>query len=191
MAGYPRRSDLQHATDDVLALLDAQGVRIYGRLLRLTLRHDVADDLMQELFVKLRESSALSRANDPAAYAARAATNLALDWRRSQSRLRERVARLEAVNATRSTYHCPLDELVNREETEQVLDAVSELPSPGREILVMHYLEHEDYEAIGKHFQRTAHQVRAMGHKAMEQLRRRLGIVRSALHPSGSFDNDK
>lgn len=49
--------------------------------MRLTLRRDVAAELLQELFVRLGTSE-IENARDPTAYAWRAAINLAMEWRR-------------------------------------------------------------------------------------------------------------
>src|SRR4051794_7288180 len=76
-------SALKH---DLIAILDAHGPALHALLLRLTLRQDVADDLLQELFVKLAGSRSFRAAIDPVAYVKRAAVNLALDWRRARQR---------------------------------------------------------------------------------------------------------
>jgi RNA polymerase sigma-70 factor (ECF subfamily) len=175
---------LQRTPDDVLAFLEENGGRLYAVLLRLTLRHDVADDLMQELFIRVIRGG-IGRARDPVAYAMRTATNLALDWRRAQARRREMSSTCETLDALRSENHVPLSQLVNREETERVLDAVSELPSQGREIVVMYYLEQQSFEVIGQQLDRTAHHVRAMCHKAMKRLRLQLGVKSTFLNQVG------
>ncbi|MEX2316256.1 MAG: sigma-70 family RNA polymerase sigma factor [Pirellulales bacterium] len=175
---------MQRTPDDVLALLEEQGTRLYAVLLRLTLRHDVADDLMQELFVRVSRSG-IGRAGDPAAYAVRTATNLALDWRRAQARRRETIGFAETLESIHTESQAPIVELINREETVRVLDAVSELSAQDREIVVMHYLEQQSFEAIGHQLERTAHQVRAMCHKAMQRLRRRLGVKKTVVNQFG------
>ena len=63
-------------------LLDAHGERLYATLFRLTLRRDVASELLQELFVRLGSSAGFDQADDGVAYAWRAAINLAMEWRR-------------------------------------------------------------------------------------------------------------
>ena len=42
---------------ELLELLDKSGADLYALLTRLTLREDVAEELMQELFIKLKGSS--------------------------------------------------------------------------------------------------------------------------------------
>lgn len=49
------------------------GERLYATLTRLTLRRAVADELMQELFLRLSQSDGFDAASDKAAYAWRAA----------------------------------------------------------------------------------------------------------------------
>lgn len=73
----------------LLQLVEAEGGRLYGLLTRLTLREEVADDLLQELVVRLSQSEGFQNADDPFAYARRAAIHLAFDWRR-QGRSRRR-----------------------------------------------------------------------------------------------------
>jgi RNA polymerase sigma-70 factor (ECF subfamily) len=180
---------LQPTQDDLLKLLDENGSRIYAVLFRLTLRYDVADDLMQELFLRISRTG-IERARDPAAYAVRTAANLALDWRRTETRRRENVDMDEALNSIHAECDAPIRQLINREETERVLDAVSELPPHAREILVMHYLEQQSFETIGQQLARTPHHVRAMCHKAMKCLRQRLGVKTTVINQLGEISND-
>ena len=71
---------------ELLELLDKSGADLYALLTRLTLREDVAEELMQELFIKLNNSRGIGNVANWNAYARRAAINLAFDWRRSQKR---------------------------------------------------------------------------------------------------------
>jgi len=71
---------------ELLDLLDKSGADLYALLTRLTLREDVAEELMQELFIKLNNSRGAGNAVNLNAYARKSAINLAFDWRRSQKR---------------------------------------------------------------------------------------------------------
>lgn len=101
---------------DIVRLLETAGPDLYAVLVRLTLREDVAEELMQELFIKLHKSDGYASASDPAAYAWRAAVHLALNWRRARKR-RDRVTSLaqEPAAAERS----PLARLVEAEQLER------------------------------------------------------------------------
>ncbi len=159
---------MKSMTDEALALLETHGKQLFALLFRLTLRHDVADDLLQDLFYKLAQSDGFRRADNRPAYVHRMATNLAFDWRRQ--------ARLFALNDDRSSELAavspsPLADLVRREELEQTLNAICELPASAREIIVRRYLEEQSYETIAVQLGKTTHQVRAVAYKAIKRLR--------------------
>jgi RNA polymerase sigma factor (sigma-70 family) len=157
--------------DQILTVLRTHGPSLHALLWRLTLRHDVAEDLMQELFLRLAHARQFVTAEDPAAYAARVAINLALDWRRRGARMYRHVAMpTDMAGAVRS----PLAALLAAEETQAVLGALSELRGLGREVLVMHYVQEEPYEVIARCLDKDVHQVRALAHKALAKLRSRL-----------------
>lgn len=157
---------------DALALLEEHGETLHALLTRLTLRVDVAEDLMQELFCKLVQSDRFAAAENRLAYATRMAMNLAFDDRRS----RKRNAAVELDREPLATESpSPLNDLVQREELEQVLDAITRLPSRSREIVVSRFLQELDYASIGNQLGKSPHQVRALCNKAVKRLRRLLG----------------
>jgi RNA polymerase sigma-70 factor (ECF subfamily) len=172
----PGIADLKRTADEVLSLLDEHGARLHALLLRLTLRREVAEDLMQDLFCKLVESPHFRAANCPLAYAIRMATNLAFDHRRNErrdaklgaARLETNTAQPPAVIARQSS---PLAQLVRQEELEQTLDAIGQLAPAAREIIVLRYLEREDFEQIAQQIGKSPHQARALCHKAITRLR--------------------
>ena len=77
------RFSLKNRQKELLELLDRSGASLYALLTRLTLRGDVAEELMQELFIKLTKTSKLNSVKNWSDYAHRAAINLAFDWRRT------------------------------------------------------------------------------------------------------------
>jgi RNA polymerase sigma factor (sigma-70 family) len=164
----PEERRLKRTADDITALLDEHGGRLFALLYRLTLRSDVAEDLLQELFCRLSQSTGFQRAENPAAFAYRTATNLAFDWRRQRKRnpATDRVDDdFVAPDAS------PLADLVQREDLELTLNALGELPAAGREILVLRYLQQQSYESIAMQLGKTTHQVRAIAFKAIKRLR--------------------
>jgi RNA polymerase sigma-70 factor, ECF subfamily len=151
--------------DRLLSILDKHGAELYALLTRLTLRADVAGDLLQDLFVKLKDADGLRRANNPKAYVFRAAIHLAFDWRR-QRRLTEPLTG-DVADAESS----PLDRLIDSEEMEQIVEGMQQLSPLAREIMVLRYLQHEEYAGIADQVGKTEHQVRALCAKAIGQLR--------------------
>lgn len=152
----------------LLNLLETTGTRLHVLLVRLTLREDVAEDLMQELFLKLSQANGFGQADDPVAYARRAAVHLAFDWRRRQARDRSPGPISTEREADAPS---PLSRLIQHEEYEQVLASLDKLSELGRDVLLLRYLEQESYEAIARQLGKTPHQVRALCHKAIAGLR--------------------
>jgi RNA polymerase sigma-70 factor (ECF subfamily) len=149
----------------LLTILDRHGAELHALLTRLTLRAGVAEDLLQELFLKLRCADGFARATDRTAYAFRAAIHLACDWRRARRHTEH--LRTEPPAAAAS----PLARLIDAEELEQVLDALPSLPESGRTVLVLRYLQHQEYAEIARRLGKTEHQVRGLCSKALGQLR--------------------
>lgn len=152
----------------LLDLLETTGPRLHVLLVRLTLREDVAEDLMQELFLKLSQANGFRQADNPAAYARRAAVHLAFDWRRRQAR-----DCLPGPSSKEREADGPLpaDRLIQREEYERVLASMDKLSELGRDVLLLRFLEQESFEAIARQLGKTPHQVRALCHKAIARLR--------------------
>ena len=169
---------MKRTADEVLALLDEHGVRLHALLLRLTLRSDVAEDLMQELFCKLVQNERFAGATHPVAYATRMATNLAFDHRRAQRR-DVRGGGGDRLDELTGSAASPLTNMLRREELDRVLDAMGRLPRASREIVVLRYLERQDYAAIGRHLGKSPHTVRALCHKGIGRLRVLLDKVRT------------
>lgn len=100
----------------LLELLDQSGASLLALLTRLTLRQDVAEELMQDLFLRLSSAKDQGGIDCWYAYARRTAINLAFDWRRHDDgedtggnrRLSEAFPRREAllVGCVRRTIFC-------------------------------------------------------------------------------------
>jgi RNA polymerase sigma-70 factor (ECF subfamily) len=154
---------------ELLELLDMSGAELFALLTRLTLREDIAEELMQDLFIKLSHSRGLEKADNRGAYARRAAINLAFDWRRTHRRA---ALRLERVRRQASNDDSPLTKMIHSEELRDILDALSQLKKTSREALVMRYIQQESYDHIAEQMGKTSHQVRAMCSRAVQHLRR-------------------
>jgi RNA polymerase sigma factor (sigma-70 family) len=141
---------------------------LYALLTRLTLREDVAEDLMQELFIRLSNSKALDKAKKLDAYARRCAINLAFDWRQ---RSKHSPLALDDVRELSSNDNSPLGKLIRKEELEEVLNAICRLKGLSRETFVMRYIEQNSYEQIAEQVDKQPHQVRALCSKAVGKLR--------------------
>ena len=157
---------------ELLELLDKSGADLYALLTRLTLREDVAEELMQELFIKLNHSRFTGKVANLEAYARRAAINLAFDWRRSQKRAVQ-TTWLAAEPAANDD--SPLSKLIHTEELTETLNAMGQLNKSSREALIMRYLQQESYDSIAEQLGKSSHHVRALCSRAIRHLRDTLG----------------
>jgi RNA polymerase sigma factor (sigma-70 family) len=171
---------LPNNTERVLAVLQDSGQKLHALLLRLTLRADVAEDLLQELFLKLNRSADFAGAANRTAYAFRTAVHLAFDWRRQR---KQPAVGLQDFAQVEGDSASPLQTLVAREQMERVLEMVGTLNGVQREAVVMHYIQQESFQSIAGQLNKTPHQVRALCHKGIRQLRSRLAADRT-LHPT-------
>jgi RNA polymerase sigma factor (sigma-70 family) len=168
---------LEDRQRQLLQLLDTSGAALYALLTRLTLREDVAEELMQDLFIKLSNTRHVAEIRNWGAYAHRAAINLAFDWQRRQKRA---LLSLENAGEPDSTDASPLGKLIHSEELQETLNAIGQLKKASRQALVMRYIQQESYECIAEQLGKTPHQVRALCSKALNYLRRTLGSNHSS-----------
>ena len=156
---------MRNDSSSLLQILDSHGADLFTLLSRLTLQPHVAEDLLQDLFLKLRDSSGFAEAQNRVAYVFRSAIHLAFDWRRGR-----RPFEMLQVDPPHDAIQ-PLDRMIENEDFERTLGALEQLSELGREVLVLRYLQHQEYATIARHLDKTEHQVRALAHKAVRQLR--------------------
>lgn len=171
---------MKEQTAALLNLLEQEGRSIHALLFRLTLRQDVAEDLMQDLFLRLFRTPGFAEARDQAAYLRRAALNLALDWRRTHKSVVP-LEQLPEEPAGQDT--SPLGQLVRMEQWNEILDAACQLTDLCRDAFLLRFVQQESYEAIALQMGKTPHQVRALCHKAVDQCRQLLARRSQRLPP--------
>jgi RNA polymerase sigma factor (sigma-70 family) len=147
-------------------ILQEHGPAAHAVLLRLTLRHDVAEDLLHDLFVKLVNH--VARADDPAAYMCRAAINLAMDWRRKQ-------AKRPVKMSPPGEQHEPGRSLEQAEDINRILDAAEHLSDLERQVFVLRFVMQESHERIAQMLQKTPQQSRGLCDAVVKHIRKNLG----------------
>lgn len=153
--------------DDLLTLLQECGPQLHALLMRLTLRTDMAEELMQELFLKLCRSPAFKRAEHPRAYAFRAAIHLALDSRRRLKKFAGLPPELSAPEIP------PVERMIRTEQAQRLLAAIAGLSPLAREAAVLHFIQQHSYEEAAEIMEKSAPQVRALCQDALRQLRQK------------------
>ena len=163
---------MQERHKELLELLDKSGASLYTLLTRLTLREETAEELMQELFIKLSNSGGFKKSASRDAYARRAAINLAFDWRR---KYRQKLPSPSEVGGQASNESSPLSKMIRTEELEEILDTIGQLKNSQRRAVVMRYIQEQSYDDIAEQMKKTPHHVRALCSKALNRLRDSLG----------------
>ncbi len=159
---------MNQRVQQLLAILESHGSRIHVLLTRLTMCESTAEDLLQELFLRLSKSESFGDAQNQTAYVIRTATNLAFEWRRKQQKsVRSESLSDDPVAPTSS----PGDSLERCESRAEILRALDQLSELSRQVIVLHRLEEQSYESIAVQLQKTPHQVRAICSKAIAHLR--------------------
>ena len=150
----------------LLRFLEESGSRLHGMLTRLTLDEHTADELMQELFIRLFEIRHLEKIENLQAYSYRIAINLAFDRRRKQRFFKPIPDDL--VDNRNQPIHL---RLVQNEELDHILSAAEQLSGQTRECFVLRYIEQMDYKAITERTDKTAQQVRGLCSRAIGRIR--------------------
>jgi len=159
---------LRERDKKLLEFLEESGAYLHTLLMRLTLPEDISEELMQELFIKLSCLRDLDGITSLRAYAQRTAINLAFDWRRKN---RQNAVKITEIDKPISKEASPLTKLIQDEELEKVLDVMGRLKGAGRQVVVMRYIQQQSYDFIAEQLGKTSHQVRALCHKALSQIR--------------------
>jgi RNA polymerase sigma-70 factor (ECF subfamily) len=163
---------LGEVTEKLLRLLEEFGPGVRACFIKVTSRGDLSDDLLQELFLRLCDSEGLAQARSRQRYLLRAAINLALDWRKHNSKQRAIEGVLEdAADQWDST----VDALILREDFERVLAAMEGLSAAQRELITLRYFDGLSFEEIASRLKSTRHRVRALCSKAIAALRKAEG----------------
>jgi RNA polymerase sigma-70 factor (ECF subfamily) len=134
----------------------------------LTLREDVAEELMQDLFIRLSRMPDLHKVANWDAYARRAAIHLAFDWRR---RHQQPPASLDEVAEPASSEGSPLRALMHDEQIQEVLSVIGQINGSARQAFVMRYIEQDSYDSIAQHLGKTPQQIRALCSRVMKYIR--------------------
>jgi len=160
---------------DVERLLVSFAPRVYGLLLRMVGRPDVAEDLMQETLLRALRSQATYRPEGRfRAWIFRIAVNLARDWIRR--RPRERSVPLgddsdeTLPGVTPATDSPPDADTLGRERARHVEQALARLPNADREVLLMRYYGDLTFKAIAQATGQPLGTVLARAHRALKKL---------------------
>lgn len=124
--------------------------KVYWIVRRLLPDHDEADDVTQNVFIKVYHSLP-SFKGDSSFYTwiYRIAVNLSLNEIR-RKKLRKTFSINEEIHQIRSTDVLPLEQMENDERTQHIRDAIELLPEKQKKVFLLRYYEELPYEEIAK-----------------------------------------
>jgi RNA polymerase sigma-70 factor (ECF subfamily) len=156
-------------------LIHTHHAAIYRFLLHLTRDPVAAEELTQDTFASVWTRLALP--DQPArirTWLHRIAYHRFVDfWR--QRRRQARLPALAAANLMRARTVLPGESLAAGECAQELYDAVATLPAPQRAVVVLHYFQGLAFDDIAGVLDEPVGTVRWRAHRALRQLREKLG----------------
>jgi RNA polymerase sigma-70 factor (ECF subfamily) len=157
--------------------------RIFGYVRRLLRDEHLAEDVAQDIFMHIHRSlPSYDPSRELRPWVFTIATNKVRDfWRSRRFRDTQREISAQddeggsfAISPPVSPHRGPDAELSANEISDQVSEAIAELPEIMRTTLVLRYYEGLSFEAIGEMVDRNETAVRKRYSRALEELRKRL-----------------
>jgi RNA polymerase sigma-70 factor, ECF subfamily len=148
--------------------------RVYGVALRIVRRHDVADDVTQDTFLRAHQALASFDTSRPfGPWVCRIAANLAINHVRSPESREEGLP--EGHDETPSAQPGPLGGVLDREASDQLKEAMALLSAEQRAVFVLRAVEGLSYKEIALALDISAGTVMSRLFRARERLVAALG----------------
>jgi len=144
--------------------------RIYRMAYRLMGNREEAEDIVQEVYLKLWGlRSELDNYNSIEALSIRITRNLCLDNLRRRKTSQEAM-KLERIKGEAYT-ETPVDRLERKEEKEVVLSLITALPEPQRSLVHLRHIEGKEYDEIASMVNMNVNAIRVSISRARKQMR--------------------
>ena len=171
--------------------------RLLGYLVKMARQRALADDLLQQTFVKVhRARSAYVRGADPVPWIYAIAHRTFLDEARRQKRAVVRVGDGDDLPEVRADLHGDSDDRrddprVDPELVKQAIDALAELPVAQRQAVVLTKLEGKSVAEAAEIAGTTVGAMKVRAHRGYEALRALLGTRRRDAAPAAASGGRK
>ena len=161
--------------------------RVYSTALRIVRRHDLADDVTQEAFLRAhRALGSYDRGRPFGPWICRIAANLAINHVRSPEAREEELDEASLERAPDAVSDGPLDAVLEQEARRVLDDAVGLLPAEQRAVFVLRTFEDLSYKEIAEALDLSVGTVMSRLSRAREKLRGALaGYLGPALDRAG------
>jgi RNA polymerase sigma-70 factor (ECF subfamily) len=157
------------------ALYAATSAKLYGIILRISRRRDIADEVLQEVYVQIWERAGRYDAakGSPITWMVTIARNRALD----EVRRKKAISMEEAPEALQvpSEEEYPLDRVERNQQLVRLRQCLEGLDRDRREAVLLAYREGMSREALGQRFARPPATIKSWLRRSLLQLRDCLG----------------
>jgi RNA polymerase sigma-70 factor (ECF subfamily) len=157
------------------ALYRATSSKLYGIVLRILQRRDIADEVLQEVYVKIWDKAASfdPRVASPISWMAAIARNRALDEVRKKrpDSLEDHPEFLEVASDEESG----LERLMRSEDGKRLADCLSKLDAGRQQMVVLAYCDGASREELAEKFGQPVNTVKTWLRRSLAQLRTCLG----------------
>jgi RNA polymerase sigma-70 factor (ECF subfamily) len=161
--------------------------RVYATALRIVRRHDLADDVTQEAFLRAhRALASFDRERPFGPWICRIAANLAINHVRSPQSREEALDEAFLAEAPAAAADGPLSAVLEKEARAVLENAVAQLPAEQRAVFVLRTFEDLSYNEIAEALDLSVGTVMSRLSRAREKLRMTLaGYLGPALPRAG------
>lgn len=161
--------------------------RVYSTALRIVRRHDLADDVTQEAFLRAhRALASYDRGRPFGPWICRIAANLAINHVRSPEAREEALDEAALDRSPAAASDGPLDAILEKEARSVLEEAVGRLPAEQRAVFVLRTFEDLSYKEIAEALDLSVGTVMSRLSRAREKLRGALaGYLGPALDRAG------
>ena len=161
--------------------------RVYSTTLRIVRRHDLADDVTQEAFLRAhRALASYDRGRPFGPWICRIAANLAINHVRSPEAREEALDESALDRSPDGASDGPLDAILEKEARSVLEEAVGRLPAEQRAVFVLRTFEDLSYKEIAEALDLSVGTVMSRLSRAREKLRGALaGYLGPALARAG------
>lgn len=179
--GKPCQSDaelfmlLRKGQKNALAILyDRHSPLVYGIALKLLGNTHEAEDLTQDIFLTLKESSYDRQRGTLRTYLAILTRSRALDCLRIRQRNQKQLRKQMSEGRAKVVSYYPMDKVSQAERSQEVRDALAQLSSQEREVLKMAYYEGLSQSEIATQLNMPIGTVKSRARRALLKLRQAL-----------------
>ena len=155
-------------------LYDLTSAKLYGVILRILVREGVAQECLQECYIKIWQQADRYRANTakPMTWLMTIARNQAIDLLRKESRV---FTSDEIESVLESIEHDMDSDSIEDSERDALMECMSQLSQEQRQTIAMAYFKGLTHDQMSKHLGSPLGSVKTWIRRGLEQLKRCLG----------------